>query len=792
MMMKNASLTRRVCTLSALLLISAQAQVPGVYAQDVQTSAYRNSIEQEDIRRDTEKARQDLLLLIEDFQQNQLSSTELQETQAALSKLANVSDKEMQPLIELLREVSTTTDPKQIEAKLVAASQTQKNIHILLRKLADKLIIHRNQASMQQRMEQLIIRQLTNVRLTKEVAGGGRPHDKLKAEHAGMYTQAKNEQVALKSEVELAQDAIKQIVDGMGEGERPGFAEALKTAETLGVIATANRAAMDLSVGKWKESLESEGMLLDALQKMLASLRSKQTPAERVAAAKSKLEQLQQEQKRVAEIPANSTPAALKDQKETQRELADKVAALQKEVEAVNATAAAQLEKAQQAMEKADANLEKSKGAKSEEARQAEAAQKDATAKMEAAKAELDKQLGSLAKAEADARKQPLTADKHLENLQDLKKKVDDAAAQQKAQASAPNASAQQKLAEQTAQMQQQALPTNQQAAESLGQAATALQQPGKGEDAQKALDQASKQIEKQIDAAKQAQQLQALAGKISEAQKQAADAGKAIQETPKGPMDSAMKHTDEAQKAVEQAKAQTAPPATPPPAGAAPNPAGTPPTPPEAGSPNATAATPPPAPGAAPGKPEAGKPEAGKPAGGAPKGVDQALAKAQEALSKSNLEAAQKKQSGAASANKQAQEALAKAAESVGSALAEAMAQAGAPQAAQPGQPGQPGQPAQPGQPGQPAPGEMGESSEMTGEMGQYGEGGMTKSVGGKMASNGGKGGDAEVITGLKPKDREAATLLQKEKAPAEYSGMARQYMKNLAQGEANVAGDK
>jgi hypothetical protein len=36
-----------------------------------------------------------------------------------------------------------------------------------------------------------------------------------------------------------------------------------------------------------------------------------------------------------------------------------------------------------------------------------------------------------------------------------------------------------------------------------------------------------------------------------------------------------------------------------------------------------------------------------------------------------------------------------------------------------------------------------------------------------------------------LKPKDREAVAALQGEKAPAEYQGMASQYLKNLAGGE-------
>lgn len=782
-MKMNAFMTRGTCTTVTAAMMLMYVGGPDLRANETQTSAYRNSIEQEDIKRDTERARAELLLLIEDFQQNQLSTGELSETKQALDKLASISDKEMQPVIDLLREVSSTSDPREIEKKLIAASESQKNIHILLRKLADNLIIHRNQASMQQRLEQLILRQLTNNRQTKEFTAGGKAEkaEKLRPEQATIYQHCKSEQIALKSEVELAVEAIRQIVNGMPEAGRPGYAEVLKTAESINVISTADRAAMELMQSRWLEALAAQQAVRDGLQKMLMDLRSKQTPAERVAAAKSKLEAMIEEQKRAADQPKDGSPASQKDQRETQKELADKTAALQKEVEAVNAKSAQELAKAKDAMDKADAAIEKSKGTKSEEAKQAEAAQKDAITKMEQAKASLEKQLGDLAKAEQN--KQTPTAQQHMENLQNLKNQVDAAAQQQQQQQAQqqqgqkPDPQAQQKAADQAAQLQQQALQTSNEAAKSLGEASTAMQQPGQEQKAQQALQDASKQLEKQLEAAKQAQQLQALASKISEAQAQAQAAGKSIQESKQGPMDTAMKQTDSAQGAVQQAQAQIqqAQGQQPQPNQSAQNQNG-----------QQQPQTPTPGQQLQPGGDQAGKPPT-------PPGVDQALSKASAELSKSNLEAAQKKQSSAAAANKQAQEALAKASESVNSALAEAMAQAGAPQQPAPGkpQPGQQqkGQQQQQGQQAQQQ-GDAQPTSDMASGTGMDSQ--MSKQLGGPLGSSAIPGGNAQVVTGLKPKDREAATLLQKEKAPAEYSGMARQYMKNLAQGETATSGGK
>ncbi len=47
------------------------------------------------------------------------------------------------------------------------------------------------------------------------------------------------------------------------------------------------------------------------------------------------------------------------------------------------------------------------------------------------------------------------------------------------------------------------------------------------------------------------------------------------------------------------------------------------------------------------------------------------------------------------------------------------------------------------------------------------------------------GDGGPAQLVGGLKPKDRDAIRLLEKEAPPAEYSSMVGQYTKNLSDGD-------
>jgi hypothetical protein len=51
-------------------------------------------------------------------------------------------------------------------------------------------------------------------------------------------------------------------------------------------------------------------------------------------------------------------------------------------------------------------------------------------------------------------------------------------------------------------------------------------------------------------------------------------------------------------------------------------------------------------------------------------------------------------------------------------------------------------------------------------------------------LGSSGPAGGPGQVVGQLQPKDRNAISVLQKEKASPEYQGMVQQYLKNLADG--------
>ena len=718
-----------------LLAAAAPAQTP----VNLQTSAYRNSIAQEEVRKQAEQARAQLQLLLEDFQQNGMNSAEFGQVQQTVGQLSSLSDKEIQPLVQVLKDVGS----QQIsgaEGKLTTASQAQKNIQVSLKTMSDHLALQMNEASMEKRLEQLVLSQTGNLKHTRELAVSGKSGDKLPTELVSLYTLSKSEQISIKRQSELMLTTLEKVVAAMPENKCGGFAAALSESKKIGLEAMASTAVADLSGGKFPEALGSGGRLLDGLQVLLMKIREGKPVAERVGAMAGKLQQLAADQAALAQATEKGEPQAQQELKEQQSKISNEVAALKKELTGLNAPAATLASQAEKSIEVAEGKLSEKAALKKDEKAGVAEAQADAAKKLQAAGDALQDQAKKMAADTAsDAAKTPAEA---MQQLADLDKEVKDALAKQKALDSAPGAAApgdQKNLAEETAKLQEKALAASPQAAPSLGQAAAQMAasasspSPSSAPSASPestpaaALAEASAQIQSQLAAAQAAlnQQaaLAAMAAPIQAAKDQATAAGEGIEL--KKDLTDAVKKMMDAQKSVADAQASSA---------------------------------------------------------GAPADVPGALKDAQAALDSAVLEAAQSKGQQAGAANAQAKAALDKALKSLNGAMAEAAAAAAAAAPAMAGAPGKPGAE------GAPAPGAPGESTPGQNEIGQNNQngGGVQAGVQDYKGSSGEPGVNGQVSSGIKPKDRDAVSLLQKEKAPAEYRGMVQQYLKNLAEGAA------
>ncbi len=698
--------------LTVLTALSLPTALFGQATSDLQTSAYRNSIAQDEVRKQAEDVRQQLALLLEDIQQNQFDTPEADLARRAAAKLDSLGDEQIAPLIQMLKEAGAMENATQVQGRLSAASKEQKNIQVLLKAMADGLSLHKDQASLQQRIQQLILRQTTNLRQTQDIAATGKPVE--------IASLCQAEQSALRQEVDLTLETLQKVVDASPADGLGKFSEALAAMKTQGVPALAATASDETAAGKFPAAVASQGRLKAALQVVLMALKSNQSVLEQARAMAEKMKELAAEQKALAEATAKAPEAAQKDLREAQRQVADKLAAVQKEVQDINAGAAEESQKAAEAMKKAaDDLMTEKKDSKDKVA----AAQKDAAEKLEKAGEELAKSAEKLADDKA-----PQNAAQAAAELAQLSQKIAEAQAEQNAQATnpTPNPAQQEKQAEKAQQLQQDALPTNPEAAKSLGEAAAKMQE-NKPQEASQALAEANAEIQKQMQAVAQAaakeQQLQAVNKEIAEAKAAADQAQKSLQASKPGEaqMD-AIKKTEDAQKSLQEAQQAAA-------------------------------------------------------AAGAPADVKQALQQAQQSLEKSKMDAAQMKKDAAASANSNAQKNMQSAMQTLQKSMAEALAKA--------------------------SPAQQKDGEQQTGEAMAQQQSGAQKPAAKALQSGGGmdglKGDDAlkfiggsgatgtagQVAAGLTPKDREGVALLQKEKAPSEYQGMAGQYLKNLAAGE-------
>jgi len=678
--------------LGAITVLSLPAMAWSQSETNLQTSAYRNSIAQDEVRRQSEEVRRQLALLLEDIQQNQINTPEAALARQAAERLGTLTDAEIVPLIQKLRDAGTLAGADQVKGELTEASREQKAVQLRLKGMADEFALQKNQAWIQQHFERLLLRQTANLRQTREVAASGGP--------AEVLTLAQSEQAALRQEIDLAAETLQKVVEGVGEDQKPRFAGALAVLNQRNVQSLAAAASEQAAAKKLTESLASQAQVRDGLQAVVLAFAANRSTEERLQAVANELKKAAAEQKALAEN-SKASAAQKAEMSEAQNRLADRLSTLQTETRNLNANAAEDARQAAAAMEAAAKNLQAN--GKPEEL---ESLQKQAAQKLAEAGAKLDQAAERLA-----GRPDPANAAQALSELQQLSQQI--LQAQQNAQAMNPAGNpAPAAQAAEAAKLQQQALPLNDQAAQELGAAAAQMNQGATAEAAQ-SLAAANAQLQQQMQALAQAaatqQQAQQIANAISQAKAEAAQAQAAMKQTaPGGDLMAAIRKTEDAQKTLQAAAAATA------------------------NSP-----------------------------------IGQSLQQAQQELQKSKMNAAQMKKDAATAANAQAQQQMQAALGALQQAAAGAMAKAM-------GQP--PGKP-----PGQNPPNSQQSTHSLSAQSAE-----APATAGQNFLSN--ADGDAAIIpptVTLKPKEREAIALLQKEKAPTEYQGMTGQYLKNLAAGE-------
>lgn len=680
-------------------LAFAQTPTPDSAAQQ---AAYRSSIAQESVRKQADKIQGEITELVAELKLNGIDGADLAVLTNASGHLQELSQQDMQKVVNALQSASMATQEQGRQQSLVTAYEGQKDVSLKLKSLAVDMAAQEAQKEIPSKLENLIARQSANIRLTKTLsnadANGLNPQQKT------THDVVTSEQTAIGGEVDLFFTALTSAAAAApsAPGAAPDSATSILKAMNGGSLKpVTDAAAQATTAGPFPDAVSKQGDVRNALSSLLRLSFSNLDPVSKLEEVKAELTQITNDQQDLA-VTAKDAKLDGGTLAERQAKIGDRTSVTQAVLKAVSPAASTQLTEAQQDMDKSSSALAVAKSP-ADTAPQQQAVV-DALLKTAAL---LDQQIAAAQKAEAEA-----PTDK-LAQLQQVQSEI------AKAQQTPQDAASLQKA-------QQDAAAVAPQAANKLADAADQMQksQPD-ATAAQSDLAQANTAVQQQEDAMKQSAQayqaLQQASQQLAAAQKDAADAQQAMQQQPaSGDLTQAAKDLTQAQQAV-QAAQQAAQ--------------------------------------------QGQQPQQGQPAAGTPPDAQQALQQAATALQAATMQAVQAQAAGAQAQDQKAQAAMQQAQAGLGQAMAQLQQQGqgqGQGQQQQPGQ-GQ-GQPSKPGQ------------------VATKADDGQAPQQSSALLGGFGAGGVAQVMGGLKPKDRDAISQFQAEKSPPEYAPLVQQYLKNLA----------
>jgi trimeric autotransporter adhesin len=695
-------------------------------SSNAQQSAYRSSVAEESVRKQTDKIEAEITELVSELKLNGLDDTDLAILSDASSHLQTLSKEDMQKVVNALQTASMATQDKDRQKSLVSAYQKQQTVEIKLKSLAADLAAQQSQKEIPSKLENLIARQSANMRETGSL--GSTMPDQLGGAQKSTHDVVSAEQTAIGGEIDLLGKVLAAKPDAPPIEGTPDVSKAVLEAMNGGTLKDVATSATQLtSAGPFPDAVAKQKAVRDGLTALLRTAISNIDAVSRLEDLKAQLTQILEDQKDLGAVTQQAkldgTTLA-----ERQARISDRTSIADALLKPINQAASGQLDLAQSAMEQSSTALGKAKNPA------------DTAPQEQVVVDDLQKTMAMLDQQIADAQKQEaLSPVDKLAALQQLQNQLDNAQKDP------------QKTASDLQKMQQNAAALSPQASNKIADAADEMQKPQPDQAAaNQALAQASAAVQQQEkDLTKAAQDYQALANasqQLSQAQQAAAAADKSLQDNAANKnfteaahdLTQAQAALAQAQQAAQQVSQQSAQ------------------QPGQQASPPADKQDSPPA--------------------TAQSDAQKALGQASDALKEATNQAVQAQGQNAQGQDQKAMAAMQKAQAGLAQAMAQAQQQSQQGQGQGKGQ-GQMQAQSKPGQgPGQPQPGQKNNSPSS-----QALATDAPDSESGLLAGHGGDG-VGQVVGGLKSRDRDAITQYQAEKAPPEYAPMVQQYLKNLA----------
>ena len=514
-MLTNAGIRSSLTALAALLGVTctfAQDSTPPPTQTFVQQTAYRSSVAEEAVRKQTDKIQAEIASLVADLKLNGIDAADLALLSNASSNLKTMSDEDMQKVVSALQSASMNSQDLGRQQSLVTAYEGQKDVSLRLKSLAVDMAAQESQREIPAKLENLIVRQSANLRETSNLPADTNP-DQLNAKQKITHAVVTAEQTAIGGEIDLLLKVLAAKPDAPPDSGVPDTTKDVLDAMNSSSLEPALQAATLLtSAGPFPAAAAKQNSVRDLLMSILRTAMAKFDAMAQLEKVKDEVRQITNDQR---DLATNSQQAKLDGSilAERQAKIEDRSSITQALLKSLSPAAFNQLAQAEQDMEKSSAALVESKNP-------ADSAPQQKTvidALIKTANI-LDEQIAAAEKEQSAS-----PTDK-LAQLQKLQSEINQA--QQNPQA--PEANLQK--------LQQDAAAVSPPAANKIADATDQLQQPQPDTNAaQQSLADASKIVQQEEDALKQSAQdyqaLQQASKLLQNAQQQAATADQAMQQ---------------------------------------------------------------------------------------------------------------------------------------------------------------------------------------------------------------------------------------------------------------------
>lgn len=482
--MKTPSLILLTLVLSGALL------VPAARAADVAQDAYQASVAQESVRVRAQEIKEELATIVQELRLNGMSDDQIAEVLKTSNRLSNISQEEMQAIIDSLKSASATQEAKTQQSALVSAYQKQKDASLKLKTLASKFAAQKSVDLVTLKIQELILRQAKNLRKTQMLNAENKTPDKMDYQQKLVHQVAGAEQAAISKEIPFLAASLETTANSGAATPEDAERAKLTLARIDGAGGGSNLTTLSIKVadqtasGSLGEAADGQAQLKKGLFEVLLAWSFKEDLSARLQRVRNQVGQMMNGQSdlladtKVSE--KREEGSALADQ---QYKIEDRAELAGASLDVLNPEAFALLQKAQASMKQSSTQLEEER-----KPNKAAPAQEQVLAALTQIDELLKKQSDLLA---AKMNENPVEL---MKDLQNLKAQVDQA----KTEAEKNPTSA---LAQKTQNLQQEAAMVAPQAADNIQQASDALQQPQPdGQTASQQLAQASAALQQQMD----------------------------------------------------------------------------------------------------------------------------------------------------------------------------------------------------------------------------------------------------------------------------------------------------